>query len=141
MINYTRYNRPGLVGHALTLLTVATLFLISVLLSLPDELHDCPEPKVSSGCQAGSHPDLYRILDFKHIAMPSKRKVVVSRDIGQKALFLLSELDSNEWDIILWKLDDPAPRSWLEHNVENADGLLVQITDKVRPAMLDYRDI
>jgi hypothetical protein len=69
--------------------------------------------------------------------MPGKRKVVVSRDIGQKALSLLSELDSDAWDIILWKEDDSAPRSWLEHNVENADGLLVLLTDKVRSAMLD----
>jgi sulfur carrier protein ThiS len=69
--------------------------------------------------------------------MSSKRKVVVSRDIGKKAFSLLSELDPNEWEIILWKDDNPAPRSWLEHNVENADGLLVQLTDKVRFAMLD----
>jgi hypothetical protein len=69
--------------------------------------------------------------------MPGKRKIVVSRDIGQKALSLLSELDSDTWEIILWKEDNPAPRPWLEHNVENADGLLVQLTDKVRLASLD----
>lgn len=82
-------------------------------------------------------PDLYSIRDLKQIAMSSKRKVVISRDIGQKALFLLSELDSNGWEIILWKQEDPAARPWLEHNVENADGLLVLLNDKVRSAMLD----
>jgi glyoxylate/hydroxypyruvate reductase len=61
-----------------------------------------------------------------------KRKIVVTRDIGQKALSLLGELDKNEWEIILWEEDRAAPRSWLEANVPGAEGLLVLLTDKVK---------
>lgn len=64
--------------------------------------------------------------------MSGKKKLVISRDVGQKALSLLSELDSNQWEIIQWqKQDIPASRAWLEENVVDAEGLLVLLTDKV----------
>ena len=64
--------------------------------------------------------------------MPDKKRIVISRDIGEKALSLLDELDPDEWQIILWRENEPASRQWLEENVTNAVGLLVLLTDKVR---------
>ena len=64
--------------------------------------------------------------------MPDKKRIVISRDIGGKALSLLDELDQDEWQIILWRENEPASRQWLEKNVLNAVGLLVLLTDKVR---------
>lgn len=70
--------------------------------------------------------------------MSGKKKLVISRDVGQKALSLLSELDSNQWEIIQWqKQDIPASRAWLEENVVDAEGLLVLLTDKVDEALLE----
>lgn len=56
-------------------------------------------------------------------------KLIVTRYLGDKAMALLSELE--DWEIIIWNEDRPAPRSWLEENAHGADGFLVQLTDKV----------
>ena len=63
--------------------------------------------------------------------MPIRKKIVISRDIGLKALSLLHELDQAEWEIVLWKENKPASRQWLEQNVPNVTGLLVLLTDMV----------
>jgi hypothetical protein len=63
--------------------------------------------------------------------MSARKKIVVSRDIGSKAMSLLDELDQTEWEIVLWKEKEPASRQWLEQNVPDATGLLVLLTDKV----------
>lgn len=68
--------------------------------------------------------------------MTDKRKIVISRDIGQKAMSLLDQLDQEEWEIVLWKENEPASRQWLEQNVPNATALLVLLTDKVCPWFL-----
>jgi glyoxylate/hydroxypyruvate reductase len=69
--------------------------------------------------------------------MSVRKKVVISRDIGPKALSLLHELET-EWEIVLWKGKDPASRQWLEQNVPNATGLLVLLTDKVCSHVLPF---
>jgi len=63
--------------------------------------------------------------------MSVKKKLVISRDIGQRALSLLGELDPTEWEIVLWREDRPASRKWLEEHVPTAIGLLVLLTDRV----------
>ncbi|PVG02007.1 hypothetical protein CPB86DRAFT_698305 [Serendipita vermifera] len=65
-----------------------------------------------------------------------KRKIVITRNIGQKALSLLDELNRDEWEITLWEEDRAAPRPWLEENVAGAEGLLVLLTDKVDEELL-----
>jgi glyoxylate/hydroxypyruvate reductase len=63
--------------------------------------------------------------------MSVRKKIVISRDIGVKALALLHELDQAEWEIILWKENEPANRQWLEQSVPGATGLLILFTDQV----------
>ncbi|KAG8806131.1 hypothetical protein FRC17_005161 [Serendipita sp. 399] len=69
--------------------------------------------------------------------MAAKRKVVVSRHLGEKAMALLREsLDGGEWQIVLWEENRVAPRAWLEENIEGAEGILVLLTDKVDDRLL-----
>lgn len=69
--------------------------------------------------------------------MSEKKRIVISRYIGERAMSLLNELDRDEWDIILWKENEPASREWIEKNVPNATGLLVLLTDKVNESLLE----
>jgi glyoxylate/hydroxypyruvate reductase len=63
--------------------------------------------------------------------MPVRKKIVISRDIGVKALSLLHELDQAEWEIVLWKENEPASRQWLEQSMPGVTGLLILLTDQV----------
>jgi hypothetical protein len=72
--------------------------------------------------------------------MPVRKKIVISRDIGLKAMSLLHELDQAEWEIVLWKENERASRQWLEQSVPNVTGLLVLLTDKVCNQVLPPHD-
>jgi len=66
----------------------------------------------------------------------SKRKVVVTRDMGPDANALLES--SEQWpslEVHRWEEDRPAPRDWFLQNVSGATALLITLCDKARPLL------
>ncbi|PFH48088.1 hypothetical protein AMATHDRAFT_66243 [Amanita thiersii Skay4041] len=65
----------------------------------------------------------------------SPLKVVVTRDLGPDVMPLLG--DQNDIDLIVWPHDRAVDKQWLLEKLPGTTGLLVMLTDKVTPEILD----
>lgn len=66
----------------------------------------------------------------------TKRKVIVTRDMGPDANALLES--SEQWpslEVHRWEEDRPAPRDWILQRVWGATALLITLCDKARPLL------
>jgi lactate dehydrogenase-like 2-hydroxyacid dehydrogenase len=62
-------------------------------------------------------------------------KIVITREIPPEAQAKVEELKLKS-DIVQWYSDSPMPRDKLLTEIENADGLLCLITDKIDENLL-----
>lgn len=67
------------------------------------------------------------------MAKEERRKIVVSRHIGDDAMGLLQTQfqHDKQWDLVVWSEDSACTRSWLLENVQGADAILVTLVEKV----------
>jgi len=70
--------------------------------------------------------------------MVKTHKIVITRDIGEKAMAILEQERSDlNVHLQIWCEPGPADRKWLLHNVEGATGILVMLSEKVDDEFLD----
>ncbi|KZS97221.1 hypothetical protein SISNIDRAFT_450016 [Sistotremastrum niveocremeum HHB9708] len=67
--------------------------------------------------------------------MSGKSKVVVIRHIGDEALGIIQA--NPNIDLVLWKEDTQAPRSWILENIKGASGILVVMGEPVTRELVD----
>ncbi|KAG7528526.1 hypothetical protein FFLO_06082 [Filobasidium floriforme] len=65
----------------------------------------------------------------------SRAKIVVCRDMGEKAMGLLTASDHEV--VVFPGSPDPPPRSWVLENIKGAAGICVMMADKANQELLD----
>ncbi|KAF8509052.1 hypothetical protein BU17DRAFT_99228 [Hysterangium stoloniferum] len=64
--------------------------------------------------------------------MAKVHKIVITRDIGEKAMAILEQESQNfKSHLQIWSEPGPADRAWLLHNIQEASGVLIMFSDKV----------
>jgi len=64
--------------------------------------------------------------------MPKVHKIVITRDIGEKAMAILQQESSNfKPHLQIWSEPGPADRAWLLRNIQDASGVLIMFSDNV----------
>ncbi|KAI0646553.1 hypothetical protein C8Q79DRAFT_1000838 [Trametes meyenii] len=67
--------------------------------------------------------------------MPTRHKVVVSRDLGPDVMPLL--LNHPELEVVTWPHNSACDRQWLLENIPGASGVLVMLSEKINAEFLD----
>ena len=105
------------------------------------DLRDCTYTiRFDCLCLQSQHHSLFSVgSDLKIMAgilSRTKRKVVITRDMGPNANALLE--CSKLWpslEVYRWEEDRPAPRDWFLQSVSGATALLITLCDKARPSL------
>ena len=111
----------------------------------------------SSGSSASSTSINSRLTAVASHLTSSRPKVVVCRDLGPDVMKILYERKDLEvslkpsytahdvvypahasYEIVVWPEDQICDRKWLLENIHGASGVLVFLTDKVRPYALSH---
>ncbi|KAH7921567.1 hypothetical protein BV22DRAFT_1049529 [Leucogyrophana mollusca] len=89
----------------------------------------------SSGSSTSLSTQVQRLTSVASHIRNNRYKVVVCRNLGPDVMPLLEE--RSELDLVVWPEDRACDRAWLLENIQGAAGVIVMLTDKVNPELLD----
>ncbi|KIJ37273.1 hypothetical protein M422DRAFT_76119 [Sphaerobolus stellatus SS14] len=96
------------------------------------------QPDVTAKSESSSNPRPASQNTDKISRMVATHKIVITRDIGEKALKIL-EQERSDLNVYLqiWSEPRPADRDWLLRHIEGASGVLIMLSEKVDEEFLE----